>query len=155
MLYLHEKDFKMRLFLYFFLFLFLSCRSQVGIETAMPQKQISFEDKNHYPFSLIPQNFLVIDTQEKMDGIFRIIYQKNGGNRFSPIPTVVENELYIVIKPPLKNSNDVSIDAIAFHNNRLYVTVTEFHNPDFSKTSRISPNILLKLNQKLDIKESL
>ncbi|WP_322926058.1 hypothetical protein [Chryseobacterium sp. MHB01] len=143
----------MRPFLYFFLFLFLSCRSQIGVDNAMQQKPISFEDKNHYSFTITSGNYFIINTQQKMDEVFRIIHQKNSGNRFSPIPAVVENETYIILKPALKNSNDVSIDSVSFYKNVLYVKVKEFENPDLSKTSRISPDILLKLNEKLDIKE--
>lgn len=142
----------MRPFLYFFLFLFLSCRSQIGIDHAM-QKSVSFEDKNHYSFTITSENYLVIDNQYKMDEVFRIIHQKNTGNRFSPIPAIVENETYLILKPVLKNSNDVLIDSVSFHKNVLYVKVKEFENLDLSKASRITPNILLKLNEKLDIKE--
>lgn len=143
----------MRPFLYFFLFLFLSCRSQIGVDNAMQQKAISFEDKNHYSFTITSGNYFIINTQQKMDEVFRIIHQKNNGNRFSPIPAVVENETYIILKPALKNSNDVSIDSVSFYKNVLYVKVKEFENPNVSKTRRISPDILLKLNEKLDIKE--
>lgn len=143
----------MRLLLYFFLFLFLSCRSQVGLGNAMHQRQISFEDKNHYPFTVTSGNFLIIDNQETMDEVFRIIHQKNTGNRFSPIPAVVENETYIIIKPSLKQSNDVSVDSLSFYKNTLYVNVKEFQNPESTLSSRISPNILLKLNEKLDIQK--
>lgn len=143
----------MRRLVYFFLFLFLSCQSQVGVNKAMRQKQISFEDKNHYPFTLTSGNFLIIDSQEKMDEVFRIIHQKNKGSRFSPIPAIVENETYLICKPPLKNSNDVSVESIALQGNKLYIKVSGFQNPDFIKTSRISPNILLKLNEKLSVKE--
>lgn len=143
----------MRLLLYFFVFLFLGCRSQVGTDNRMHQKQVSFEDKNHYPFTITSGNFLIIDNQETMDEVFRIIHQKNKGNRFSPIPAVVENETYIIIKPSLKQSNDVSVDSLSFYKNILYIKVKEFQNPDFMVTSRISPNILLKLNEKLDIKK--
>lgn len=142
----------MRLLSYFFLFLFLSCRSQVGLGNAMHQKQISFEDKNHYLFTITSRNFLIINNQEKMDKVFRIIHQNNSSNRFSPIPAVVENEMYLILKPALKNSNDVQIDSIWFFKNTLYVRMKEFQNPDFSNSSRISPNILVKLNEKLDIK---
>lgn len=143
----------MRPFLYLFFFLFLSCRSHAGVETAMQQQHISFEDKNHYQFTIISQDFLIINDQDKMDEVFRIIHQKNSGNRFSPIPAIVENETYLIIKPPLKNSNDVLIDSVSFHENILYIKVKEFENPDFDKANRISPNILLKLNEKLEIKK--
>ncbi|MEC3875700.1 hypothetical protein [Chryseobacterium salviniae] len=143
----------MRLLVYFFLFLFLSCRSQVGVDSPMHERQISFEDKNHYPFAIVSENFLIIDTQEKMDEVFAIIHQKNSGSRYSPIPAVIETETYLIIKPPLRNSNDVLINSVSIQKNELYVKIKEFQNPDLNKTSRISPNILLKLNEKLDIKK--
>lgn len=87
-----------------------------------------------------------------MDEIFKIIHQKNKGNRLSPIPTVIENETYIIIKPHLKNSNDISIDKISLIKNTLYIKVTEFDNPDFQKTSRVSPNVLLKLSGNINFK---
>lgn len=135
----------MKIYLYFLLFLFINCQSQIIDKNALPQKEIQFEDKYHYPFTLSPKDFVIINSQEKMDEIFKIIHKKNKGNRLSPIPTVIENETYIIIKPHLKNSNDVSIDKISLINNTLYIKVTEFDNPDFQKTNRVSPNILLKL----------
>lgn len=144
----------MRLYLFFFLFLFLTCQSQIASNKVMsPRKEIQFEDKNHYPFTLIRKDFLLIDSQQKMDEIFKIIHQKNKGNRFSPIPALTENETYIVVKPRLKNSNDVSVDAITFDKNTLYIKVKEFNNPDFNEKSRIPPDILLKLNENLSVKK--
>ncbi|GAA5097009.1 hypothetical protein GCM10023210_31510 [Chryseobacterium ginsengisoli] len=112
----------------------------------LQEKRIQFEDKSHYPFTLTQKDFLLINSQQKMDEVFNLIHQKNSGNRFSPIPAIVENETYIIIKPQLRNSNDVSIDKISLIKNILYINVSEFDNPDFTKTARISPNILLKLN---------
>lgn len=137
----------MKIYLYFFLFLFLNCQSQIASNNAVRQeKRIQFEDKSHYPFTLTQKDFLLINSQQKMDEVFNLIHQKNSGNRFSPIPAIVENETYIIIKPQLRNSNDVSIDKISLIKNILYINVSEFDNPDFTKTARISPNILLKLN---------
>lgn len=143
----------MKLFLYFFLFLFLNCQSQDRGNKGMSQKkEISFEDKYHYPFSLTQKDFLLIDSQEKMDDIFKIIHQNNGGNRLSPIPSIAENEIYIIIKPLLKNANDVSIEKISFSKSILFIEVREFDNPDFNRMSRTSPNILLKLLGNINIK---
>ncbi|MCA6068866.1 hypothetical protein JI747_017000 [Chryseobacterium sp. RG1] len=87
-----------------------------------------------------------------MDEVFKCIHNNNKGNRFSPIPVLVENETYLIIKPPLKDSNDVSIEKVSLDNNILYIKVTEFDNPDFNKTNRVSPNILLKLTGKITFK---
>ncbi|WP_378106036.1 hypothetical protein [Chryseobacterium sp. sg2396] len=116
-------------------------------------KQIAYEDKNHYPFSLTSKDFLMIDSQEKMDEVFRIIHQHTNGKRFSPIPAVMENETYLVIKPDLKNSNDISVESVVLNKDILYVQVKAFENPDFRKESRFSPNILLKLKGKVSFKK--
>ncbi|MFC0426739.1 hypothetical protein [Chryseobacterium scophthalmum] len=143
----------MKIYLYFMLFLFINCQSQiVGNNVLSQRKEIQFEDQYHYPFTVSQKDFVIINSQEKMDEIFKIIHQKNKGNRFSPIPTVIKNETYIIIKPHLKNSNDVSIDKISLVRNTLYIKVTEFNNPDFQKTSRVSPNILLKLSGNVNFK---
>lgn len=143
----------MKLYLHFLFFLFVNCQSQIaGNNGLSKEKDIQFEDQYHYPFSLIEKDFVIINSQEKMDEIFKIIHQKNKGNRLSPIPTVIENETYIIIKPHLKNSNDVSIDKISLIKNTLYIKVTEFNNPDFQKTSRVSHNILLKLSGNINFK---
>jgi hypothetical protein len=144
----------MKIYLYFFLFLFLNCQSQIASSKAVSQgKEISFEDKYHYPFSLTHKDFLIIDSQDKMDEVFSLIHKRNEGNRFSPIPAIVENETYIIVKPRLKNSNDISIDAIRLIKNTLYIKVTEFDNPDLNTTSRTSPNILLKLSGNITFKK--
>ncbi|WP_294219844.1 hypothetical protein [uncultured Chryseobacterium sp.] len=116
-------------------------------------KQIAYEDKNHYPFSLTSKDFLIIDSQEKMDEVFRIIHQHTNGKRFSPIPAVMENETYLVIKPDLKNSNDISVESVVLNKDILFVQVKAFENPDFRKESRFSPNILLKLKGKVSFKK--
>ncbi|WP_233111880.1 hypothetical protein [Chryseobacterium gwangjuense] len=117
------------------------------------RKEIQFEDKYHYPFTLTPKDFLLINSQQKMDDVFKLIHKNNKGNRFSPVPVIVENETYLIIKPPLKNSNDVLIEKISLDKNILYVKITEFDNPDFNKSSRISPNILLKLTGNITFKK--
>lgn len=144
----------MKTFLLFFILILFNCQSQVGEGTSAQQKkEIQFEDRYHYPFSLTQKDFIVIDSQQKMDEIFTIIHQKNSGNRLSPIPTVVENETFIIVKPQLKNSNDVSIEKINLENKTLTIKVKELDNPDFKKTSRISPNILLKLQGNIIFKK--
>lgn len=145
----------MRIGLYFFLFLFLNCQSQTGsINPVSKGKQVTFEDKNHYPFSLTAKDFLIIDSQEKMDEVFRIIHQHTEGNRFSPIPAVVENETYIIVKPALKNTNDVSVESVTLNKDILYIQLKAFENPDFKKESRFSPNILLKLTGRVAFKKN-
>lgn len=144
----------MRLYLYFFPFLFLNCQSRIaGNNPASERKQISFEDKNHYPFSLTSKDFLIIDSNEKMKEIFRSIHKHTQGNRFSPIPVMRENETYIIIKPVLKNTNDVSVESIILDKDILYIKVKAFENPDFRPESRLSPNILLKLTGRVTFKK--
>jgi len=114
---------------------------------------IPFEDQFHYPFPLIKNNFLVIDTQEKIDQIFAVIHQKTGGGRLAPIPTITPYETYIIIKPVLKNNNDIIIQNVSLNNKVLTVTIKEFDNPDFKKESRTSPDVLFKLMKKVSVKK--
>lgn len=144
----------MKIHLCFFLFLFLNCQSQIASSNRLlKRKEILFEDKYHYSFTLTSKDFLLIDSQQKMDEVFIRIHNKNKGNRFSPIPALVENETYLIIKPTLKDSNDVLIEKVSLDNNILYIKVTEFDNPGFSKTNRVSPNILLKLTGNITFKK--
>lgn len=144
----------MKFLLYFYLFLFLNCQSQnVGSISLLASTEIPFEDQYHYSYSLTENNFLLIDTQDKMDKVYSIIHKKNGGNRLAPIPTVTDEETFIIIKPSLKNTNDVSIDKITLDKGILYIKVKEFNNPNFNTASRSSPNILLKLLKKTTSKK--
>lgn len=113
---------------------------------------ISFEDRSHYTFPLIKSSFLVIDTQEKMDEIFSVIHTKISGGRLSPVLTVTEGETYIIIKPILKDTNDVTIESISLSHNIVTVTVKGFENPNINRESRRSPDILLKLSKTIIIK---
>lgn len=144
----------MRLYLYLFLFLFLNCQSRIAGSNPVPKgKQIPFEDKNHHPFSLTSKDFFMIDSNEKMKEVFRTIHQHTQGKRFSPIPLVRENETYLIIKPVLKNTNDVSVESIILDKDILYIKVKAFENPDFRPESRFSPNILLKLTGRIIFKK--
>ncbi|KUJ57106.1 hypothetical protein [Chryseobacterium aquaticum] len=120
----------------------------------MSQKtEIEFEDNYHYPYSLTENNFHIIDTQDKMDNIYSIIHKKNGGKRLAPIPTVTDEETFIIIKPLLKNANDVSVAKVTFDNETLYIKIKEFNNPSIDVKNRQSPNILLKLLKKISAKK--
>ena len=120
----------------------------------MSQKtEIEFEDNYHYPYSLTENNFLIIDTQDKMDNIYSIIHKKNGGKRLAPIPTVTDEDTFVIIKPLLKNANDVSVEKVTFDNETLYIKVKEFNNPSIDVKNRQSPNILLKLLKKISAKK--
>lgn len=144
----------MKIYLYFFLFLFLNCQSQVGKNDLLPQsKLIHFEDKYHYPYTLTQNDFLIINSQKKMDEVFSLIHQRNTGNRYSPIPAVMEDETYVLIKPKLKNTNDVLIEEISLNKNILYLKVKEFDNPDFEKLNRKAPTIFLKLSGNISFKK--
>lgn len=144
----------MKILLYFQLVLFLNCQSQTANQNTLPQNaEIQFEDNYHYPYTLTEKNFFVIDSQDKMDSIYSLIHAKNGGRRLAPIPMVTDEETYIIIKPVLKNANDVSVETMTLNNETLYVKVKAFNNPNISKTSRTSPNILLKLLKKVSPKK--
>ncbi|MDQ1097502.1 MULTISPECIES: hypothetical protein [Chryseobacterium] len=135
----------MKIYLFFLGFLFLQCQSQNGRKSAVHTQNITFEDRTHYSFS-VTRDFLIIDSQEKMDGIFTLIHQKSTGNRLAPIPAVIPGETYVIVKPELKDSNDVHIEAISLNGNTLVLKIKPFDNPDFDPRSRANPSILLKLN---------
>ena len=144
----------MKILLYFQLVLFLNCQSQTANQNTLPQNaEIQFEDNYHYPYTLTEKNFFVIDSQDKMDSIYSVIHTKNGGRRLAPIPMVTDEETYIIIKPVLKNANDVSVETMTLNNETLYVKVKAFNNPNISETNRTSPNILLKLLKKVSPKK--
>ena len=144
----------MKIHLYFFLLLFLNCQSQTANYNPLSQRsEIQFEDNFHYPYSLTENKFLVIDTQDKMDEIYSIIHKKNGGRRLAPIPMVNDEETFIIIRPFLKNSNDVSVEKVTFSNETLYIKVKEFNNPNVDVANRNSPNIILKLLKKIPAKK--
>ncbi len=83
-----------------------------------------------------------------MDNIYSIIHKKNRGQRLAPIPTVTDEETFVIIKPLLKNANDVSVEKVTFDNETLYIKIKEFNNPSIDVKNRQSPNILLKLLKK-------
>lgn len=144
----------MKTYLYFLFLLFINCQSQNANKLSMSQKtEIEFEDNYHYPYSLTENNFLIIDTQDKMDNIYSIIHKKNGGKRLAPIPTVTDEDTFVIIKPLLKNANDVSVEKVTFDNETLYIKIKEFNNPSIDVKNRQSPNILLKLLKKISAKK--
>lgn len=144
----------MKTYLYFLFLLFINCQSQNANKLSMSQKtEIEFEDNYHYPYSLTENNFLIIDTQDKMDNIYSIIHKKNRGQRLAPIPTVTDEETFVIIKPLLKNANDVSVEKVTFDNETLYIKIKEFNNPSIDVKNRQSPNILLKLLKKISAKK--
>lgn len=144
----------MKTYLYFLFLLFINCQSQNANKLSMSQKtEIEFEDNYHYPYSLTENSFLIIDTQDKMDNIYSIIHKKNGGKRLAPIPTVTDEETFVIIKPLLKNANDVSVEKVTFDNETLYIKIKEFNNPSIDVKNRQSPNILLKLLKKISAKK--
>ena len=143
----------MKKYLFYFLIPILyNCQSQVSNNARTNQREIQFEDKNHYPFSLTKEAFLVIDSQQKMDDVFKIIHQHSIGKRLSPIPTVSDNDIYIVIHPEVTNDNDLSIDSIRLQKNILYVYVKEFDNPDVSHQKNDSTHVLIRLSEKITFK---
>lgn len=158
--YIHQKaltllplSFKMKIHLYFYLFLFLNCQSQTVNNNLVNQKtEIKFEDNYHYRYSLTDKNFFVIDTQDKMDKVYSIIHTKNGGRRLAPIPAINNEDTFIIIKPALKNTNDVSVEKMTSDNETLIVEVKAFNNPTISQNSRTAPNILLKILKKISVK---
>ena len=117
------------------------------------KKAINFEDIYHYPYMLTTDKFLLINDQEKMDKVYSIIHKKIGGGRMAPIPTVTENDSYLVFKAELKNSNDVEVKEIFLSDETLYVVLKDYYNPQISESSRVAPNILVKLLEKVNTKK--
>lgn len=126
------------------------CGPQVVNSAKVP---IEFEDVNHYLYELIPEKFQVIDTQKKMDAVYSVIHKKSGGTRLAPIPTISTEESYLIFKPLLKKTNDVEITEIYTEKDTLFITLKEFNNPQVEKSSRISPNILVKILKKVSAKK--
>lgn len=132
-------------------FFFTNCHSQ---NSAFSGEEISFEDLQHYPYSLTSEKFLMIDNQDKMDAVYKIIFQKNPGNRFPPIPTVDNDEMYLILKPSLKDANNVLIKKISVSNEgELNVDVEPSDDPQQPSNNRIPPNIIVKLLKKIEIKK--
>lgn len=127
--------------------LFFSCNSQ---SANTPAEKINFEEVNHFFYPLISEQYLVLDTQEKIDSVYKVIHSKSKGNRLAPIPSLSEDETYLIFKVGLKNSNDVELKEISQRGNNIYVEVDEFNNPQIQKSSRISPYVLVKLLKKVN-----
>lgn len=116
-------------------------------------KEIQFEDMNHFPFTLIQEKFLIISDQKKMDEIYAIIHKKNEGGRMAPIPTISDGESYLIFKPELKNTNDIEILKIYLSHGVLNVDLKPFNDPQISTTSRVSPNVMVKLHSRVSSKK--
>ena len=127
--------------------------SKVTSAVSATKEILSFEEVNHYPYSLTSKNYLWIDDQEKMDEIFSIIHKQSGGLRLAPIPTIMDDSSYLIFKPTLKNSNDIEITEIYLRNNILNINVKPLENPDLRAGSRISPNVLVKILKKITDKK--
>ena len=127
--------------------------SKVTSAVSATKEILSFEEVNHYPYSLTSKNYLWIDDQEKMDEIFSIIHKQSGGLRLAPIPTIMDDSSYLIFKPTLKTSNDIEITEIYLQNNILNINVKPLENPDLRAGSRISPNVLVKILKKITDKK--
>ena len=127
--------------------------SKVTSAVSATKEILSFEEVNHYPYSLTSKNYLWINDQEKMDEIFSIIHKQSGGLRLAPIPTIMDDSSYLIFKPTLKNSNDIEITEIYLQNNILNINVKPLENPDLRAGSIISPNVLVKILKKITDKK--
>ena len=127
--------------------------SKVTSAVSATKEILSFEEVNHYTYSLTSKNYLWINDQEKMDEIFSIIHKQSGGLRLAPIPTIMDDSSYLIFKPTLKTSNDIEITEIYLQNNILNINVKPLENPDLRAGSRISPNVLVKILKKITDKK--
>ena len=139
----------MKYFSFFALLLLMSCNSP----TKSQKVNIVFEDIYHHYFTLTPEKFVIIDSQEKIEKIYAAIGHFYGGKRRPPIPQVTAEEKYILFKPTLKNTNDVEIMQVEVVNQTLYIKTKPSVNPDRDKSSRFSPNILLKIYTTQNLKK--
>ena len=131
----------MKCFSFLVVLFFISCTSQTGSQ----KSTVEFEDVYHHYFTLTPKEYELINSQEKMDQVSAAIRKHYGGKRSAPIPAIFSGENYLIIKPILKNSNDVQILSVERFNTTLHIKVKPFYNPERDDQSRLSPNILLKI----------
>ena len=141
-------------FLYIFsLIFFVGCSSQ-SMNTSDHSKEskinVPFEEMNHFPYDLVTEKYVIVNTQEKMDKIFKTIYKNGSGGRTAPIPTVVEGESYLIFKPVLKTSNEVQVSEIYLNNNILYVELLPLNDPQLENSSREAPTVLVKLLKRVN-----
>ncbi len=133
--------------LFFFL---LSCNSQSVNDQS---DSIDFEEVNHFAYSVISGESSILDSQEKIEAVYKIVRSNIQGNRYPPIPVINSEETYVVFKPVLKNSNDIKIKKIYLQNKNLYIVLDEFDNPQKNSTSRVNPSVLVKLLEKVNAKK--
>lgn len=140
----------MNYFFSIFLFLMIGCEAQSVNKSSA---KMEFEEVSHFPYALTSAPYLILDTQDKIDSVYKIIHSNAAGKRLAPIPTIQEDETYVVLKPVLKNSNDIQIKEISLLNNNLYVDVDAYNDPQIKITSRVSPNVLVKVLKKISPKK--
>lgn len=135
--------------------LFFSCNIQPGNplqgteSSQSKQVNIPFEEITQFPYQITAERFLILDSQQKIDDVYASINAKNKGSRMAPIPTYTGEETYLVIKPVLKTTNSVSVDHIFQKGDTLYVAVKPVNDPQQSASSRVAPNVIIKLEQKI------
>lgn len=144
----------MKFFLGYLLLMIVSCSSQFAESSGQKEGQeLMFEDRHHYRFSLTDKPFLVIGSQQKMDDVFRLIHSRNSSSKMSPIPTVLENETYLIIKPVLKSTNDIEIQKLEMKNSILYIDVKPFDDPQIQRGLRQTPNVLIRVFERISVKD--
>ncbi len=146
----------MKILAFLLLILFSNCSSQkASVTSCTSGKEIAFEEIYAYPYSLTTKEFLVIDTQQKMDDVFKIIHQRSPKGRMAPIRSVYEkaDETYLIYKPVVKTTNSVQIQKMCFNKGTLTIDVAPYNDPQFNKNTRTQPNVMVKILEKLDIKK--
>lgn len=150
--YIYHSNLTMMNLVYLLSFLLLmncAAASNAVVDEGAGKTNVGFEELNHFSYALTSAPFLIIDSQPEMDRVYAVIHQRIGGNRLPPIPTIREGDVYLILKPAVKKTNDVSIETMYLKGKTLYVNVKPADNPEFERNSRTAPNILLKLLNKV------
>lgn len=127
------------------LFTFLCCESQVKKSEG---KTLNFETVNQFSYPIIKGNFQVLNSQEKIDAVYKIIHSKTEGNRLAPIPTYSEDETYFVFKPASKSINEIEISEILLQGKTLNISFKE-NTISTHPNDMVSPYILVKIPEKI------
>lgn len=130
---------------YFLLFFLLTCAVK---SPAAPVEAIDYELVSRFSFPVIKGNTMVLNSQEKIDDLYKTVRRHSQGNRYPPIPVYSEEETYIVIKAEENAYNPAAITKIELGNDTLLVFIRR--DSTLKKSTLEFRYILLKLNKKIN-----